>query len=295
MSWLQLELSVIATQVDVLEDLLLASGAVAITLVSDQHEPVLEPNPGETPLWDVIRLHALFEADTDISPLLEVLGDRKFSWEVQYIGAQDWQQHARTFAVDRVFADPLRLRPPLAADEIAPPSPAHGATLYLEPGLAFGSGSHPTTRLCLTWLAENVRPGMQVLDFGCGSGILAIAAVLLGAQCDAVDHDDQAVLATRENADMNAVAAGQLEVCNLAQWQTRKVRQYDVVVANILAGPLISLAGEFQSVMGTGAAIVLSGVLAEQAEEVMAAYPHIQFDPPMVEDGWACLHGIYSE
>lgn len=296
MSWLQIDVSLPATQVEAVEELLTDHGAVAISLVSDSDEPVLEPRPGETPLWSVIRLQALFELSADLSALRRALSDYGIGWDIQFIGEQDWQQYARTFAVDQVFADRLWLRPPAAADESPVPPAANLTSLILEPGLAFGSGSHPTTRLCLAWLAEHIQRPVEVLDFGCGSGVLAIAAALLGAHCHAVDHDPQAVTATEENARANGLGAEQLQTFTPEQWRARqKVHKYDVVVANILAGPLISLAGEFRANMKAGASIVLSGVLAAQADEVMAAYPNIKFNAPWVEDGWACLHGVLDE
>jgi ribosomal protein L11 methyltransferase len=151
--------------------------------------------------------------------------------------------------------------------------------------------------MCLEWIASYLEPQQRVMDFGCGSGILAIGAALLGAQVVAVDHDDQAVLATNENAEFNNVAAS-IETLSLAQWQQLPALErakfqgaFDLLVANILAAPLISLADEFVGLLGPGGRLVLSGVLAEQADDVMAAYPSIQFEAPIIEEQWACLVG----
>ena len=289
MSWIQLELSTQPEQVDALEDLLLGHGAVAITLLSDSEERVLEPRPGETPLWQHIRLHALFDVSHDFKPLRESLAEAGTGWDVQFIGEENWLAKARAFAVDEIFGERLRLCPPGTQTD------PELATLLLEPGMAFGSGSHPTTKLCLQWLAQHVRPGMQVLDFGCGSGVLAIAASLLGARSVAVDHDPQALVATASNGELNHINSDSLTCLDLPAWQAfRKDHHFDVVVANILAQPLKSLAGEFQSVTQQGASIVLSGILVEQVDEVMLAYPEVRFEPASVLEGWACLYGVRS-
>lgn len=317
MNWLQFELSLASGKVgevgevgkvaelEALENLLTEHGACAITYKSGTDEAVLEPNPGETPLWRVIRLLALFELSADFAALRLALAQRKVGWDVRFIGEKDWQNYARTFAVDHTFAQRLRIRPPLTPDEdgqtagdqtAGDQTPGNIATLYLEPGLAFGSGSHPTTRLCLAWLAEHVHADQQVLDFGCGSGVLAIAAALLGANCHAVDHDSQAVLATNENARNNGVNADQLFTWDPDEWRIqRKLHQFDVVVANILAEPLKTLAGQFQEIMKKDASIVLSGILSEQADDVMQAYERIDFAPPQEQEGWVCLSGVLRD
>jgi ribosomal protein L11 methyltransferase len=289
-SWLQLELSTTSDEVDALEDLLIAQGAVALTLQSDNDERVLEPLPGQTPLWKVIRLLALFELSVDLGSVRSALKNLSTDFDVQFIGSEDWQQYARTFAITQIFGGRLLLRPPL--DEGENPNDDI-ATLYLEPGLAFGSGSHPTTRLCLEWLANNVQPHQKVLDFGCGSGVLAIAAALLGCQAMGVDHDEQAIVATRDNATANGLTKSDLDVCDLSGWYERtNHNKYDVVVANILAEPLKVLANEFQRVITPGGSIVLSGILREQASEVMAAYEHTTFESPVERGDWVCLQGV---
>lgn len=292
MSWLQLELSTTSDEVDALEGLLLAQGAVALTLQSDSDERVLEPLPGETPLWKVIRLLALFELSVDLGSVRAALQNLATDFDVQFVGRKDWQQYARTFAITQTFGGRLHLRPPLAENE----KPNDDiATLYLEPGLAFGSGSHPTTRLCLGWLANNVQPHQRVLDFGCGSGVLAIAAALLGGQVHGVDHDMQAVIATRNNATANGLSKSTLEVFDLGGWHEHiNHNKYDVVVANILAEPLKALAEEFQRVIHPGGSIVLSGILKEQASEVMAAYERVVFESPVQEGDWVCLQGVVN-
>lgn len=301
MSWLQIELRASPASLPIIEELLYQCGAVSITLLSDAEEPVLEPNPGETPLWSSVRVQALFDVNADMATLgqalTEVDPELSRALSVDFVKPADWQDAARSHAVNQVFADRLWLLPKDMA-ELDGAAPASSSTqelirLYLEPGLAFGSGSHPTTRLCLAWLAANIQPGQRVLDFGCGSGVLGIAAALLGATVVAVDHDDQAIMATRENAAYNGLSEMELTAYGLDAWHARQPGDgYDVVVANILAAPLQSLAVEFESVSSPGGAVVLSGVLQDQAQAVIDSYRRTAFQAPTIEDGWACLVGI---
>ena len=295
MSWLQIELPATAATLPELEEALLACGALSLSLVSDADEPVLEPAPGETPLWSSVRVHALFDLDTDMAQVRHMLGALDLlrgELRVEFVRPDDWQEAARSHAVNEVFAERLWVLP----RDARPSGDASLIPLRLDPGLAFGSGSHPTTRMCLRWLAQHVAADQRVLDFGCGSGILAIAAALLGAQVVAVDHDSQALMATRENAAYNEVSPGALTVLSLEAWyREKRERRFDVVVANILAAPLQSLAPEFEQVLESGGSIVLSGVLAEQAQQVMSSYAVTDFQTPIVEAGWACLTGIRRE
>jgi len=292
-SWLQIQLRATPASLSSIEDVLHECGAVSITLLSNAEEPVLEPDPGETPLWSNVRVQALFELDADMAGLRAGLSSVDPATlqdvDVQFIKPAEWLDASRNFAVNQIFADRLWLLPKNAPDE----EPAAGIVkLFLEPGLAFGSGSHPTTRLCLEWLATHIRPGQKVLDYGCGSGVLGIAAALLGAVVVAVDHDAQAIVATRENAAYNDVTEAQLTACTAQHWQAAQFDAwFDVVVANILASPLQSLASDFERVAAPGAAIVLSGVLPEQATAVMASYAETRFQAPVIDAGWVRLNG----
>ena len=294
MSWLQLELRVAPQSLSASEAVLLEAGAVAITLLSDDDEPVLEPAPGETPLWSSVRVLALLPVDTNMAGIQEqllLLPQTPPVLDVQFIADQNWQAQVNNHTVDQVFAERLWLLP--KQQQVDEAAAQRYSLLRLEPGLAFGSGSHPTTRLCLQWLAENIRPGQKVLDFGCGSGVLAIAAALLGAETVAVDHDPQAILATRENADYNGLDNRQVDVVLAEHWHAHLyAQQFDVVVANILAGPLQDLAQQFESVVMPGGSIVLSGILEAQAPEVAGSYTHTRYGEPQIEAGWACLAGV---
>jgi ribosomal protein L11 methyltransferase len=201
----------------------------------------------------------------------------------------DWANRWRQHAARECFGERLWLLP-----RHDPQPTGASRVLRLDPGLAFGSGTHPTTRLCLDWLAGRELGGLDVLDFGCGSGILGLAALTLGCRSVlAVDHDPQALLATRDNAAYNALADGRLTV---GTGELVDGRRFDVVLANILAGPLVDLAGKLRSALRPGGQLVLSGLLAEQVPEVAGAYPELDFGSPSFEQDdaggcWACLVG----
>jgi ribosomal protein L11 methyltransferase len=302
-SWLQVTFSITSKNVSRAEELLIQAHASAVTLESLADEVVLEPDPGAIPMWTRIRLKALFPVDTDVPALRAVLNkidpNIHKHLEVDFIGEEDWQLRMLNHAVDAKFGRRLWLKPKSSErpEAQSPREDSDQTYLFLDPGLAFGSGSHPTTRMCLEWIAYNLKAQQRVLDFGCGSGILAIGAALLGAQVVAVDHDDQAVLATNENAEFNHVA-NRVNALSLNQWQHLSASEaegysasFDVLVANILAAPLISFADEFAALLKRSGHLVLSGVLVDQAEDVIAAYPSVRFDPPLVEEQWVCLVG----
>jgi ribosomal protein L11 methyltransferase len=300
-NWLQITLALGTQEAAEFETVLQAHGAVAITYESQADEVVLEPKPGEIPLWQHISLVALFSIDTNISGLNEALRllDAKVHerLDVAFVAEEDWQQRLVNHTVSAEFGGRLLLLPKIDAVAQRVVAKAEKPALYLEPGLAFGSGSHPTTRMCLEWLASHIKADQVVLDFGCGSGILAIGAALLGARVIAVDHDDQAITATRENAQFNGVSE-QIQTLTLVDWGRDGSRQasehFDVVVANILAAPLIDLAPTFSRSLRQGGSLVLAGVLDHQASRVMQAYPGINFGPTVAEDEWVCLAGTLA-
>lgn len=296
MAWLQLSVSVDRRRAEAVSELLEAHGAVAVSLSAAGEEVLLEPPPGRQPLWDQLRLEALLPPDADLPALrttLEAEGARLL--DVEFLAPDDWQQRWRAHAVRACFGGRLWLLP---RDEPfdAPQDRAgrRAAVLRLDPGLAFGSGSHPTTRLCLAGLAERRLDGLRVLDFGCGSGILALAACLLGAgHVVAVDHDPQALVATRDNAAYNEIAPERIDVITPEALfgPDRALASFDLVVANILANPLIELAPALCAMMAPGGEIILSGLLADQADAVRAAYPAVTFGPPVHEEEWIRLDG----
>jgi len=289
MGWLSIRLRSPAQRVDALCDLLDAAGAVAVTLGSGSDAQVLEPAPGETPLWPIADVDALFDLDVDVAALHARLLSGAFCeagcpLAVRFVEDADFSRTWRDFAQQYRFGERLCVAPRDAAVNAA-----GCVVLRLDPGLAFGTGGHATTALCLDWLATRMERGIEVVDYGAGSGILGIAACLLGAHhVVAVDHDPQARLATSANATYNGVPASQLTVCEAAP----PVRgRYDLVLANILAGVLIELAPRLTELLKIGGTLVLSGVLERQLDEVLAAYSGFVFGDPSVRDAWVMVEG----
>jgi ribosomal protein L11 methyltransferase len=269
------------------EDALFELGAVSVTLEDAADDPVLEPAPGATPLWPTVRIKALFDRSVDATrlaaelvqrwpgeppPLSEIIADR--AWE------RVWLEDFR----------PMRFGRRLWVCPGGLPAGDHDAVrIELDPGLAFGTGTHPTTALCLEWLDAEDLAGRTVVDFGCGSGVLAVAAALLGASAvRAVDIDPQALIATRENAERNGVASRLTVTGNPALAPAAA----DILIANILAAPLVELAPAFAAALRPGGLIALSGILQEQANTVTAAYrPWFDIGTPATRDGWLRLGG----
>ena len=290
MPWLQVSITAEREQVPLLELLLENLGAVSVTLGDAVDDPILEPGPGEQPLWPQTRISALFEGSRDAKGLhtairaslppesaqrlsLERVEDR--IWERVWM--EDF--HPMHFG-RRLWVCPQGMTPG-APDAV---------TLELDPGLAFGTGTHPTTALCLEWLDAADLRNRTVIDYGSGSGILGIAALLLGAsRALAVDHDPQALLATRENARRNGVDR-RLEAYHPAQLPDIQVQ---ILLANILACPLIELCATLAQRVESGGSIVLSGILSEQGAAVHQTYqPYFEMSPPVARDGWVRLEGV---
>ena len=285
MPWHQITLTTPRDQAETLEDTLLELGAVSVTLQDAADVPVLEPLPGETPLWPEVNVVGLFEdeADTDqVDQALSMRGIGGGAWV--YVEDQDWERAWMDQFQPLRFGERLWIVP----SWIDAPDP-QAVNILLDPGLAFGTGTHPTTALCLEWLDGADMAGRSVLDYGCGSGILAIAALKLGA-VDAwgIDIDPQALTATRDNAARNGIEAERLHAGLPGALPPEA--HFEVLLANILMGPLIELAPTLTAHVAPGGRLVLSGLLAEQAEGVMAAYAaDFDFDPPALKDGWARL------
>ncbi|MFG0582376.1 Ribosomal protein L11 methyltransferase [Pseudomonas sp. THAF187a] len=290
MPWLQVRLAITPEQAETYEDALLEVGAVSVTFMDAEDQPIFEPDLGTTPLWSHTHLLALFEADTDETALLAHLqllcGGALPEHQVERIEDQDWERSWMDNFQPMRFGRRLWIVPSWHAA----PEP-QAVNLLLDPGLAFGTGTHPTTALCLEWLDGQQLEGCSVIDFGCGSGILAIAALLLGApQAVGTDIDPQALEASRDNASRNGIDPARFPVYLPADMPQQ---QADVVVANILAGPLVALAAQITTLVRGGGRLALSGILAEQAEEVRAAYAEaFDLDPTAVKDGWVRISGV---
>ncbi len=291
MDWLQFLMDLDALDPGDVEEALLRLGAVSVTLSDAADDPVLEPGPGETPLWSRTRITGLFRGDADMHIVraalqnelgLTALPDHR----VEKLEDRAWEREwLKEFGAMR-FGERLWICP--TGHEV---DDDDAVIVYLDPGLAFGTGTHATTALCLEWLDSIDVGGRTVLDYGCGSGVLAIAAMKLGAaSATGMDIDPQALVATRRNAADNGV-----EVAVVGA-DSEIDGRYDVVIANILAGPLVEFADSITSRLARGGMLALSGVLCEQATDVRAAYePWIEFDEPVFreQDGqtWSRLTG----
>ncbi|HRQ65536.1 MAG TPA: 50S ribosomal protein L11 methyltransferase [Xanthomonadaceae bacterium] len=288
--WLEASLDIEEAHRESIEQALESLGAEAIVLEDAGDVPILEPGPGETPLWPCIRLSALFAFDADRADILlgllaAVPGVSAQQVAFREIAEQDWTRAWMDRYRPMRFGQRLWIYP----GHITPPEGDDAVIVRLDPGLAFGTGTHPTTALCLEALDGMDLEGCDVLDFGCGSGILAIAALKLGARAaTAVDNDPQALTASAANARTNTVA----ERLSLIAAEDFRAHGYDVVVANILAKPLIDLAPMLLACTRQGARLLLSGILAEQADAVAAAYaPHLGRIERSEREGWVRLGG----
>ena len=289
-AWWQVELAPAAATLAAVEDWCWAQGALSVTCVPGQDAAeVLEPDPGATPIWSDTQLQVLFDADeTEIELRARLTAAWSMSgtpaphWQVLPLRNEDWQSSWRQHVQTRCFGERLWVQTRDA------PAPAHGVAVLLDPGLAFGTGGHPTTGLCLTWLATQLPANRDVIDFGCGSGILAIAAAKLGANVVyALDHDPQALRATSDNAQVNGVAA-RLKVMSDA---TLPAQCCDVLLANILSQTLVALAPTFTRLLRPGGWLVMSGVLAHQAATVRVAFAQFDFLADQSDQDWVCLIG----
>ena len=295
MSWLQLRLDVRPGEVAELETLLLRTGAVSVTLEDNADQPLLEPGVGETPLWDQTRLTGLYPADTDMSCVLAKLPEhllRHVNHRVEILEDKDWERAWMQDYKPMQFGHRLWVCP----SWLEPPQP-DAVNLLLDPGLAFGTGTHPTTALCLQQLDGLPLDELTVVDYGCGSGILAVAALKLGASLAlGVDNDPQALAASQDNAGRNHIAPKNLSVALPPQvdqqlWGQRA----DVVIANILAGPLVDLSDTLLNFLQPGGVLLLSGLLQNQAGNLCEHYAdRIALHIVGERDGWVCLRGILS-
>ena len=289
MPWLQLIIPTNDTEADQLSDALMDQGAVSVTLQDMQDQPMLEPAIGTTPMWLQTRAVGLFDASQDLKQVInnieQQLRKKIPDWKGEQLEDKDWVRAWMDDFKPMQFGEKLWVIP----STFEPPQ-ADAANILLDPGLAFGTGTHPTTSMCLEWLDANPPTDKEIIDFGCGSGILAIGAILLGAKhAEAIDLDPQALLATRDNAEKNHVS----DKINTYLPNEFKNKTTPLLLANILASPLIELASYFAELTLPQGQIVLSGILAEQAEAVLAAYQDLFEIQIWKQQGdWICLAGI---
>lgn len=294
MAWLSLSIQTDCLHAEALADALLEEGALAASIedadagTADETPQFGEPGSITRPGWERSRVIALLKPDTDSARLVSLCATRAGLAEApiffaEEVAEQDWVQ------LTQAQFEPIRVsgRLWIVPSWHAAPDPK-AIVLVLDPGMAFGTGSHPTTRLCLEWLEGCVTPTRSLLDYGCGSGILAIAAARLGASdVLGVDIDPQAVRASISNAERNGVAV------RFRDSERELQGQFDIVVANILANPLKVLAPAICGHVRRGGRLALSGILAEQTEELVAAYaPYLPLRVADTRDGWVCLAGV---
>lgn len=294
MPWLTLIVDSDATHAEALSEALLELGALSVDLLDADadtpDEQAIFGEPGEPPpgIWQHNRVSAMFENNQDVRSILQkavaAIGLGKLpEYRIEVLADNDWVRLTQSQFEPIPISHRLWIVPTWHT-----PSDPNAINIVLDPGLAFGTGSHPTTRLCLRWLDQNLQGGESVLDYGCGSGILAIAARKLGAtSAVGIDIDKQAVIASRDNASANQVNNVQFYLPNDVP-----TNSYDLVVANILTNPLRILSPLLAQATRQGGQIVLSGILEEQAQSVMDIYQQwFDLNTPVFEDGWSCLSG----
>lgn len=289
MSWIQIQFTTSKSKQASLEDALMACGALSLTYQDAADQPILEPGLYQTPLWDELLLTALFEASIEVPATLglceQLLGESLPSHKVEILEDKDWVREWMDSYKPLQMGERLWICPswhePIAGDAV---------NIMLDPGLAFGTGTHPTTAMCLRRLDVLNCQGKTVIDYGCGSGILAIAALLLGAQSAVgIDIDPQAITASRENANRNHIA--EKDFALYLPQRMPHLEPADIVVANILAGPLVELASDIMALLKPGGVLILSGLLNEQEDSLLAAFDQVDFQAAIHEEQWLCMQG----
>ncbi|KMW74112.1 ribosomal protein L11 methyltransferase [Photorhabdus luminescens subsp. luminescens] len=291
MPWIQLRLNTTGQLAESLGDTLMENGAVSVTFQDSHDNPVFEPLPGETRLWGDTDVIGLYDAETDMKAVINQLEQvpelgEGFIHKIEQLEDKDWEREWMDNFHPMRFGNRLWICP--SWRDVPDPD---AVNVMLDPGLAFGTGTHPTTSLCLQWLDSLNLEGKTVIDFGCGSGILAIAALKLGAtHAIGIDIDPQAIQASRDNAERNGV----LERLTLyLAKDTPNGLESDVVIANILAGPLRELAPVIGALPKPGGLLGLSGILTNQAESVIQAYTDkFVIDPVAEKEEWCRISGV---
>ena len=290
MPWIQLKINSQAEYAEQIGEMLSASGAQAVTFVDAKDTPMYEPKPGEVMLWPDTQMVGLYDAEYDMSRVISQLSQSKllgknFNHKLDQLEDKDWEREWMINFHPMQFGERLWICP--SWRDVPDPN---AVNVMLDPGLAFGTGTHQTTSLCLRWLDRLELSEATVVDFGCGSGILGIAALKLGAKrVIGIDIDPQALLASQDNANRNDVG----EKIELYLPEHQPEFKADVVLANILAGPIRELRTVITEYCKTGGKLVLSGILDNQAQEINDLYSHdFNMDPIMVDGEWARVSGV---
>jgi ribosomal protein L11 methyltransferase len=290
MAWWQLSVQSSAAELEQTEDSLLELGAVAITLSDAKDEPLYEPLPGDSPIWQHSIVTGLFTQERSLEALYDGLIQRLPEHQIHtakktVVDDQDWSRVHLKYFKPIQCAEKLWVVP--SWHEAPDPS---AVNIQLDPGLAFGTGGHATTALCLSWLGEHDIQNQSVIDYGCGSGILAIAAFKLGAsELKSVDIDPQALVASKENARRNNIDPALLNITLPEDFKSEPV---DLLIANILSGPLVRFAPKFSGLVKPGGQILLSGILQTQTNDIKKAYlPYFDLDPICIKEDWIRVSG----
>lgn len=274
----QISVTVSAEQIETLSDLFADLGADAITMVDAKDEPLFQLTPDDEPHWQHTTVQALFDANTpgfSAETIVQSIQKNNSAFQsldffIEKVANENWVEKTQKQFQSQRFGKQLWICPQWEKESW---EKSHrdkkSIAVFIEPGLAFGTGTHPTTQLCLTWLANNPPKKLNVIDYGCGSGILALAACALGAKnVWATDHDDQALISTENNATYNAVN-NNLHIVNTTDIKSARA---DLLLANILANPLVELASTLTELVSPKGKLILSGVLSEDADRVASAY-----------------------
>ncbi len=295
MPWLQIKLEINPDSAERYEDILLEAGCAAVTYQDSEDQPIFEPDLGTTPLWQRTTISGLFDTDYDMAATEAFIREAHSTifknsdfptFSADILEDKDWEREWMKNYHPMQFGQRLWICPSWREA----PDP-NAVNLMLDPGLAFGTGTHPTTALCLEWLDAQTLENKKVTDYGCGSGILGIAALLLGADhVIAVDIDIQAIQATRDNLGRNKLSDDRLDAYLP---ESAPQAATDVLVANILAGPLVELAPTLAERVKPGGLLALSGLLIHQADEIIQAYsPWFDLDPVAEREEWIRVTGV---
>ncbi len=294
MPWLELRVETTAQEYQSIEDALFSVGALSVTTIDAKDSPIYEPDPDQPPIWPDPILVGLFDSDVDSAAIQKALlsfcnlSESNFRWEIleDRVWETEWMEHFQPMC----FGDNFWVYAEKVTEPIAEPG---ATTLLLDPGLAFGTGTHPTTALCLEWVVENDCLNKNIIDYGCGTGVLGIAAFLRGASYGSfVDIDPQALTATKKNLERNQVNATQYHICLPASFEREPA---DILLTNILSGPLVELAESIAGLVKNGGHLCLSGILHSQKQEILGAYqPWFNNLAVKQSEDWLRITGIRS-
>lgn len=292
MHWQEITFELDAAQAESYEDALMEGGALSVTLRDASNQPLLEPAPETTPLWDKLLLTAMFDEDADIDAVLTRLKDRLSlgrlpAYQVEILEDQEWRRSWMDYFEPIRFGERLWI----CLSGYAKPDQPDAVVIDLDPGLAFGTGSHATTALCMQWLDGHSLADKTVVDYGCGSGILAVSAAKLGAaNVIAIDNDPQALQVTGDNVQANQVE----NIVKVYAPEAMPALKADILIANILLEPLLSLRGIFMDILQYQGCLVMSGILQAQTSQLQDAYaPAFDFETCEQREEWVRLQAVF--